>query len=138
MRYRMLVWIGALVAPLWLQGCATTPGGGQASLVGTWDVTALDGEPFQGGTAPAVSFDVAGNVAGTTSCNRFRATYFQEGDALRFTQAAATRMMCPSPNAERETAFLERLHAVDRFTLARKKTLTLFTPEGKSITATRR
>jgi heat shock protein HslJ len=52
-------------------------------------------------------------VSGTTGCNRYTAAYRAEGDTLRFSSVAATRLACPDQAmAEQEQAFLRALESV--------------------------
>lgn len=58
-------------------------------------------------------FDAEGRVSGSTGCNRYTAAYRAEGDALRFSSVAATRMACPNAElAEQEQDFLRALETV--------------------------
>ena len=60
-----------------------------------------------------MAFDNAGRVSGTTGCNQFTAAYSANGDALRFSSVAATRMACADPAVDKqEQEFLRALESV--------------------------
>jgi len=65
------------------------------------------------GSTVTMAFDTAGRVSGTTGCNRYTAAYSANGDTLRFSSVAATRMACADPAVdEQERAFLRALESV--------------------------
>jgi heat shock protein HslJ len=89
------------------------------SLAGTsWDVMNLNNGRqavvgIVSGATLTMAFDNDGGVSGSTGCNRFTATYRAEGDTLRLSSVATTRMACPDPAlAEQEQAFLRALESV--------------------------
>jgi heat shock protein HslJ len=108
----------------------------QASPVGDWDVTALRTPdavtgPLEG-TELTVDLAADGTVTGSAGCNRYRATFAVDGDALRIERGAATtRKTCPSPDGvmEQEAQLLEALASVARFERA-GGTLTLLQEDG--------
>jgi heat shock protein HslJ len=65
------------------------------------------------GSTVTMAFDTAGRVSGTTGCNRYTAAYNADGDTLRFSSVAATRMACADPAVdEQEQAFLRAIESV--------------------------
>lgn len=59
-----------------------------------------------------MSFDTV-TVSGSTGCNRYTAEYHADGDTLRFSQAATTRLACGDEAlSEQERAFLRALESV--------------------------
>jgi heat shock protein HslJ len=62
-------------------------------------------------TTMTIAFDAEGRASGSAGCNRFTASYSQDGDKVSFGPAAATRMMCPQPEGvmEQEAQFLKAL-----------------------------
>lgn len=65
------------------------------------------------GTSVTISFAKDGKAAGSSGCNNYTSTYQQDGSALTFTAAAATRRMCATPGVmEQEHAFLRALESV--------------------------
>jgi len=65
------------------------------------------------GSTVTMAFDTAGRVSGTTGCNQYTAAYRAEGDTLRLSSVAATRMACADPAVdEQEQAFLRALKSV--------------------------
>ncbi|MBE3028189.1 META domain-containing protein [Janthinobacterium sp. GW458P] len=106
-------------------GCAGTgdhaaPGDALApsySLTNTyWKLTELDGAKVA--MAPGQEREVRitlsddGKVTGFTGCNRVMGGYTLAGTALRFTQLAGTRMACPPPLMQLESAVLANLSSV--------------------------
>ena len=60
-----------------------------------------------------MAFDTAGRVSGTTGCNRYTAAYNADGNTLRLSSVAATRMACADPAVdEQEQAFLRAIESV--------------------------
>ena len=90
------------------------------SLAGTsWNVTMINNgrQAVVGivdGSTVTMAFDNAGRVSGTTGCNQYNAAYTADGDTLRFSAVASTRMACADPAVdEQEQAFLRALEAVE-------------------------
>ena len=102
-------------------GCASTaPTSSKASLTNTyWKLTELDGArvsmtPEQEREV-RITLDDNGKVTGFTGCNRVMGGYTVAADVLRFTQLAGTRMMCPPPAMQLESAVLAHLNSVTGF-----------------------
>jgi len=102
-------------------GCAsTTPTSSKASLTNTyWKLTELDGArvsmtPEQEREV-RITLDDNGKVTGFTGCNQVMGGYTVAADVLRFTQLAGTRMMCPPPAMQLESAVLANLNSVTGF-----------------------
>ena len=102
-------------------GCASTaPTSSTASLTNTyWKLTELDGARVS--MAPEqerevrITLDDNGKVTGFTGCNRVMGGYTVAAEVLRFTQLAGTRMMCPPPAMQLESAVLANLNSVTGF-----------------------
>lgn len=102
-------------------GCASTaPTSSKASLTNTyWKLVELDGArvsmtPEQEREV-RITLDDNGKVTGFTGCNRVMGGYTVAADVLRFTQLAGTRMMCPPPAMQLESAVLANLNSVTGF-----------------------
>jgi len=102
-------------------GCASTaPTSSKASLTNTyWKLVELDGArvsmtPEQEREV-RITLDDNGKVIGFTGCNRVMGGYTVAADVLRFTQLAGTRMMCPPPATQLESAVLANLNSVTGF-----------------------
>ena len=102
-------------------GCASTaPTSSKASLTNTyWKLTELDGArvsmtPEQEREV-RITLDDNGKVTGFTGCNRVMGGYTVAAEVLRFTQLAGTRMMCPPPAMQLESAVLANLNSVTGF-----------------------
>lgn len=122
---RHLKYLSLAAAIAMASGCATTSGSATAdtglaptySLTNTyWKLTELDGAPVT--MAPGQEREVRitltddGKVHGFTGCNQVMGGYTLAGTALRFTQLAGTRMACPPPLMQLETAVLANLNSV--------------------------
>jgi heat shock protein HslJ len=66
------------------------------------------------GTELTMEFAADGRVAGSAGCNRYTGSFKQDGKALSFGPAAATRRMCSEPDGvmEQEQQFLKALETV--------------------------
>ena len=102
----------------------------QASLTNTyWKLTQLDGADVA--MAPQQEREVRitltsdGKVTGFTGCNRVMGGYTLAGKTLRFTQLAGTRMACPPPLMQLESAVLAKLNSVTGYQLEGEKLILL-------------
>ncbi len=87
------------------------PGGVDLTL-GSWLVVAMNGEFVQGERVPQIEFGEAGQVSGTSGCNRFTGSYTIAGDQLTFGPLASTRMACNDALNAQEAAFFKTLTKV--------------------------
>ena len=88
-------------------------------------------------TTIVMTFDAAGRLAGTTSCNTYTASYVLSGEGLTITMPIASSRPCQSQVMAQEAAFLETLRGVQRFEIAADGALVLVASEGGTITARR-
>jgi heat shock protein HslJ len=114
--------------------CGT--GHSQAQLLNTyWKLTALRGQPVSvaaGQREPHLVLQVKPErVAGFAGCNRLMGAYQVNGDQLRFTGIASTRMACVS-GAATEQAFLDALAQVLRWRIDAEM-LELFNAQGQVV-----
>jgi heat shock protein HslJ len=89
------------------------------ALAGTaWRATAInDGKAavtsLVAESSVTLTFGTDGQASGSAGCNRYTAAFEQQGDALRFKQAAATRRLCAAAGVmEQEAAYLAALQTV--------------------------
>lgn len=102
-------------------GCASTPPVvSKATLTNTyWKLTELHGARVT--MAPEqerevrITLDNDGKVSGFTGCNQLMGGYTVAAEVLRFTQLGSTRMMCPAPAMQLESAVLAHLNSVTGF-----------------------
>jgi len=81
-----------------------------AELAGSeWRPEWVDGATSPSGTEVLVRFEAEGRVTGNGGCNRFFGSYKVTGDALEFGPLGATRMACPDPIMDHETALFKVL-----------------------------
>ena len=112
-------------------GCASTaPTSSKASLTNTyWKLTELDGArvsmtPEQEREV-RITLDDNGKVTGFTGCNQVMGGYTVAAEVLRFTQLAGTRMMCPPPAMQLESAVLANLNSVTGFRIVGEQLILL-------------
>ena len=82
-----------------------------------WTLVELDGAPVHS-PAPHIVFDPAeSRVHGSGGCNRFAGSYERDGEGLRFSPLASTRIACGEEVMQQEAAFFRALAATVRFEL---------------------
>lgn len=119
-------------------GCAGAGSAGSLGLIGVdWVVESIDGIAVVEGSRATLRFEPDGGVAGSASCNRYRAGFAASGDALSVSRAVTTRMACASALMQQEARFLAVLADVRRYAIAADGTLTLRTEAGATIRARR-
>ena len=114
--------LGPLAAAMILAaGCTSAPpASSKASLTNTyWKLVELHGArvtmtPEQEREV-RITLDDNGKVSGFTGCNQLMGGYTVAADVLRFTQLGGTRMMCPPPAMQLESAVLAHLNSVTGF-----------------------
>lgn len=117
-----------------VNGCGGEP---SSLLIGQpWMVTEIGGVPASQ-QQPTMTFTLAGQVSGTTSCNRYSAPYRLGGEGLSFGPAISTKMACQQPLMEQETRFLQLIARVARFEITAEKALRLVADDGQAIVARR-
>lgn len=105
---------GMLVA-LVLTGCATQEQSPayddvtMSELTGQWHVESIDQAGVIDSSRVTMTFDGAGQVSGSTGCNRYTALMSETGKTLQLDQAATTRMACPPALMKQEQRFLQAL-----------------------------
>lgn len=115
----MTRWIVAIPLLLMLVGCSSDA---PPSLTGAWRIVSV-GEieviPPEGATPElALSSDLT--FSASVGCNQIAGTYQLDGLELKFMPGPMTRMACPPPTDQAETAFVEALGQINSFTLERK------------------
>ncbi|WP_415182786.1 META domain-containing protein [Phaeovulum sp.] len=85
---------GAGVDPL-----AALPTGSQ------WQVVSVSGQPVPEGIFVTIERPEPAVLAGTSGCNRYSAALAAKDGKVSIGALAGTRMMCPPPAMETETAF---------------------------------
>jgi heat shock protein HslJ len=110
------------------------PAWGQSSeLAGSeWRPQWTDGATSAQGDRPYIRFEVEGRIAGSGGCNRFFGSYKITGNTIEFGPLGATRMACPKPAMDRESALFAVIEATRTFKRDRAR-LTLFDASGKEL-----
>lgn len=115
--------------------------GAPADLDGTtWLLTGIDAG--QGAAAPAAgrgepTFSFAeGRLGGSAGCNRMSASYSQSGETLSVGPIMSTKMACPEPLMQQESAVGAILMAAERAVVA-GDTLTISAADGRSLVFSR-
>src|SRR4051812_13930709 len=87
-------------------------------LLGKWIVDSYGVPPSTvQAVLPDTALDIAfgiGSVGGHAGCNSFSGTYGTNGNVVRVSQLATTRLACEQPVMDQETAFLAALQGVAR------------------------
>jgi len=140
--------LAIMMASVILTACAATPTttmtAGEGSLTtSAWQLTGWSGHEIplgkdrNGGEPVVLRFQDDGkqaSVSGRAWCNQFNAPYVLRDDSrLTIGHAAATRMACPGKAMEFESAFLDKLQALDRYKIT-GKTLELHAVDGEVMT----
>jgi heat shock protein HslJ len=118
-----------------LSGC----GGEPASLLlgPEWIVESIDGDALIGNSRPTMVFNEEGQVAGSASCNRYRASYELTGEGLSIAGGGATMMACDPALMEQERRSLDASDAIRRFEIAPDGALVLLADDGPKLSARR-
>lgn len=70
----------------------------------SWSVTMINGTAALAGHEPTMDFD-SGQVTGNASCNRYNASFTQDGATVTITPGVQTQMMCEEAVMTQEHAF---------------------------------
>ena len=98
---------------VFLQGKTLTPpsaAGGGTELTGVqWRPTYVGAEAVPEDAGLWVQFDVDGSIKGHAGCNSFFSSLETTDDGVKVGQLGSTRMACPEPIRDRESAYLSAL-----------------------------
>ena len=128
--YVAAAWAAARTTAAPCRTCLQTVEGqnekGAAQLENTyWKLVELNGKPVVPASRrrePHLRLSPeAKTLQGSGGCNVMRGVYQLDGERLKFTQIATTRMACPDPYMSQENAFLKVLEATDSFKLSGDK-----------------
>lgn len=94
---------------------------GEAIVGATWTLTTLEGQAVTSSPNQEQKIHFVlqegGKVTGFTGCNAFNGNYtLEEGNRIRFSKMATTRMACPD-QAVNESEFLEVFELADNYTV---------------------
>lgn len=113
-----------VVLSMALYGCSP----GQASLIGTWNLTAYGPSasptPAVPDSGAQITFSEDGTVAGNSGCNGFGGKYNVEGDQITFSEIVSTLMACDAARMAQEAAVHQVLSDTATFNIE-GSTLTL-------------
>ena len=146
---RIAFFATSALALAFMTGCATpsaeptssataAPTGGTALAGAERKVVEIGGAPTVSGSNVTIQFE-DGRVFGAAGCNRFMGGYTlaDDGLSIEMSQMASTMMACPDALMQQERAFLDTLAAVKGYSVGADGTLSLSTPDGKTIKARR-
>ena len=119
-------WLVALIGLAALAGCGEEDEGGA-----TAGAESFEGVAWMLASGPSATFE-DGTVAGSTGCNRFTASYTQDGTALEIGTPVTTRKACPPPADATERAYLAALERVAGWRREGDE-LTLVDGDGKEL-----
>ncbi|GHF97634.1 hypothetical protein GCM10017783_06900 [Deinococcus piscis] len=88
-----------------------------ASLAGEWTVVGPDSLLGKGNAAPSLTLDGRSDLSGFAGCNRLSGRYAARGSVFLTSGLAVTRMACDPQAMQLESAVLDRLNRVNRFSL---------------------
>ena len=107
--------------------------GGGAALTGiNWRPITLGNEAIPEDSGIFVSFAVDGGIKGRGGCNNFFGSLEQTESGIEIGPLGVTRMACPPPIMNRETAFLEALQKTRDFQ-ANDESMRLLDDEGNVL-----
>jgi len=107
--------------------------GGGAALTGiSWRPITLGNEAIPEDSGIFVSFAVDGGIKGRGGCNNFFGSLEQTGSGIEIGPLGVTRMACPPPIMNRESAFLEALQKTRDFQ-ANDESMHLLDDEGNVL-----
>lgn len=129
-------WLAIGLALIACGGGGGNEAAAQASPEGAeWRLVRLAAGPVAAGDAqraPSLTLEAEGARAfGSGGCNRFSGGYTREGQSLRFTPLASTRMACP--DMETESAYFAALDATRGWRLAAGGGLELLDEAGDVV-----
>ncbi|MDX1396182.1 MAG: META domain-containing protein, partial [Gemmatimonadota bacterium] len=117
-----------------LRGCGGDP---ESLLEGDeWVVEDIVGQRVIEAAPPTILFE-DGGVSGSTSCNRFSASYELTGEGLTVGLTAVTERACEDALMAQEDRFLEILRDLYRFSITPDGALVLHTADERTVTARR-
>ena len=144
-RTQAIMTVTLALAAFTLAACASSSSTAGADLTASWwELTSWPGHEIPNGDngEPVIlNFQDNGkeaSVSGRAWCNRFNAPYvLRDGSRLTIGHAAATRMACMGKAMEFESAFLDKLQALERYKID-DKSLQLFAVDGEVMMLQRR
>ena len=91
----------------------------------TWTVQSIGGAATVGPTRPTMTFDPAGTVSGSASCNQYSAAYRTDRSSIAIAQVSSTLMGCAGDIGLQEMAFLASLQGATSWRQAEDGNLVL-------------
>ena len=85
-------------------------------LVGSqWRLVRIDATLLPNDSRASIQFETEDRVVGHGGCNRFFGTYKTSDHEITFNSPNSTRMACPPPIMDRESAFFDALEKARSF-----------------------
>jgi len=94
---------------------APAVGGGIPVTAVSWRPVRIGDEAVPEDSGLFIQFDVDGSIKGHGGCNRFFGTLQQTDSGIEVGPLGSTRMACPEPVMNRETAFLDAVQKTTGF-----------------------
>lgn len=99
-----------------------------------WIIASLDGVvPIDGPPVTLRFMEDTGRIAGAGSCNRYHADYSLDGESLRFSDAAMTKMACAPDLMDQERRFHSILNGITSFDINESGHLILQGTDGRLL-----
>lgn len=103
------------------------------NLTGTeWQLVAIDGQDVAADVTTTLTFGEDGRAGGSGGCNRYTANYVIDGESLSLGVVVSTRMACPEPNMQHESAYFAALEAASSYALTERQLIIHF-GEGQPL-----
>jgi len=98
-----------------------------------WMLVEMDGQPLAKGTMPPTTLIQYGKAAGFAGCSRYAAPITEASPgAIKFGQMTITPKACDGPASEIESAFLERMRAVNSYSFLAGRLLLVAPQDGQA------
>ena len=114
-----------------MTGAGLSAGGAELTAV-RWRATFIGAEPVPDDAGIWVLFEVDGSIGGNAGCNSFSGSLEKTDAGVKVGPLGATRMACPNPAMDRETAFLSALQQATVFEVAGQR-MTSLDSEGNLL-----
>lgn len=121
-----------LTLSLLLFSCASSNIEKNQNILGNWKITDIQNVKLLKDANANMNFQLENKLGGSSSCNRYFATYKAAGESLSISKSGATKKLCFGKLNNYEFLFFQSLPEVESFRVERNY-LTLLSKEGKVL-----